>query len=164
MKALSFSRPFAWLCAAGIKPVENRKWKTNFRGRIYIHAAMSWYKDADEFIMPLLTPGQLERFLAEKHYPGIIGEVDIVGCKFNGAQPDQSPWAMFGQWGWDLANAVLYKKPIPYKGHLSFFDVTLPNVCVVCGCSDEFACMTPGGPCHWTEPHLCSACAETVHA
>ena len=33
------------------------------------------------------------------------------------------------------------------------------GICRVCGCTDERACVTPAGPCHWVEPDLCSACA-----
>jgi len=34
-----------------------------------------------------------------------------------------------------------------------------PQTCRICGCTDEIACETPDGPCHWVEPDLCSACA-----
>ena len=35
-------------------------------------------------------------------------------------------------------------------------------ICIRCGCSDEAACMTPAGPCHWvsTDPPICSACVD----
>ena len=39
MKALTVQQPFASLICQGIKDVENRSWRTNFRGTIYIHAA-----------------------------------------------------------------------------------------------------------------------------
>lgn len=32
--------------------------------------------------------------------------------------------------------------------------------CRVCGCTDDKACHTEDGPCHWVEPDLCSACKE----
>lgn len=32
--------------------------------------------------------------------------------------------------------------------------------CRVCGCTDQTACTTAAGPCHWVEQDLCSACAE----
>ena len=38
-KAISIKQPWASLIAHGIKNIENRTWKTNFRGRIYIHAS-----------------------------------------------------------------------------------------------------------------------------
>lgn len=32
--------------------------------------------------------------------------------------------------------------------------------CRECGCTDDRACVTEAGPCHWVEPDLCSACAH----
>jgi hypothetical protein len=43
MKAISIKQPFAWLLVNGFKDLENRNWKTNFRGEILIHAS----KDID---------------------------------------------------------------------------------------------------------------------
>ena len=39
MKTLSVKQPNATLICAGIKRVENRTWKTDYRGRLYIHAS-----------------------------------------------------------------------------------------------------------------------------
>lgn len=39
MKALSIKQPWASLIAHGIKDIENITWKTQFRGRIFIHAS-----------------------------------------------------------------------------------------------------------------------------
>lgn len=39
MKAITIKQPWASLIAAGLKDIENRTWKTNFRGRVLIHAA-----------------------------------------------------------------------------------------------------------------------------
>lgn len=33
-----------------------------------------------------------------------------------------------------------------------------PRSCVQCGCTDNQACMTEAGPCHWVSWDLCSAC------
>ncbi len=38
MKALSIRQPWAWLIANGYKDIENRSWRTNFRGEFLIHA------------------------------------------------------------------------------------------------------------------------------
>jgi len=51
MKALSIRQPWASLIMAGIKPVENRTWKTNFRGRIWIHAGKRYDYDGEHWIM-----------------------------------------------------------------------------------------------------------------
>jgi len=38
-KTLSIKCPYSYLVAAGIKDIENRNWKTKYRGRIYIHSS-----------------------------------------------------------------------------------------------------------------------------
>ena len=30
--------------------------------------------------------------------------------------------------------------------------------CVVCGCTDNEACLTAAGPCYWFLPNVCSGC------
>jgi len=39
MKALSIKQPYALYICTGIKTVENRTWKTDYRGRLIIHAS-----------------------------------------------------------------------------------------------------------------------------
>ena len=41
MKAISIKQPWASLIAYGIKDIENRTWRTNYRGRVLIHAGAS---------------------------------------------------------------------------------------------------------------------------
>jgi hypothetical protein len=38
-KCISIRNPISYLVAAGIKDVENRTWKTDFRGTLYIHSS-----------------------------------------------------------------------------------------------------------------------------
>jgi len=130
MKALSIKQPWASLIAHGIKDIENRTWKTHFRGRIYIHAsgvsAGTPIELLDENQMKLLQSG-----FCELHYPksGIIGEVDIIDCVVN----HPSIWAekthcayshLKPTYNWVLANPVLYDKPIlNVKGKLSFWEI-----------------------------------------
>ena len=38
MKALSVRAPWWWYIIHGYKDIENREWKTQFRGRVLIHA------------------------------------------------------------------------------------------------------------------------------
>lgn len=47
VKTLSVRQPYAALICAGVKTVENRTWKTDYRGRLLIHASgdnMSFFK------------------------------------------------------------------------------------------------------------------------
>lgn len=55
MKALSIKQPWASLICTprqdnpllGIKDIENRTWRTHFRGKIYIHASASYVKNLE---------------------------------------------------------------------------------------------------------------------
>ena len=51
-------------------------------------------------------------------FGSIIGSVEIVDCVINYS----SIWADKGVYNWVLANPVLFKKPIPAKGRLSFWE------------------------------------------
>lgn len=143
MKALSIKQPWAYLIAKGWKDIENRSWKTNYRGRIYIHASMS---KTDMNKMPVLdiehrmsragrTFGEIGDFLTA-YYAGdldfgaIIGEVDIVNCIYRfGDENDNlySPWHERAMYGFVLTNAVMYDKIIPYRGQLGFFEVEVSD-------------------------------------
>lgn len=71
MKVLTLKQPWATLVAEGIKKYEFRSWKTNYRGKILIHAGASVDKK------------EMERFKSlNLEYPSkkIIVEVEIVDC------------------------------------------------------------------------------------
>ena len=152
MKAVSIKQPWAYLIASGIKDIENRTWKTHFRGRVYIHASA-------KIAFTLFTPEQSNVLrplnLVPDNYSlsAIIGEVDIVDCVINhpsiwaekseiqkckncaemkgenvcclyeGKRNDFIPYASKPIYNWVLANAVLYDQPIlNVKGALSFWE------------------------------------------
>ncbi len=130
MKTLSIKQPWAWLICAGYKDVENRKWWTNFRGRIYVHAGKGRDKAAIEELVTGTVPHlheDAEAYIFHMELNNlwdlgaIIGEVDIIDC----VTESKSPWFV-GKYGFVLANPVLYDKPIPYRGQLGFFEVNLP--------------------------------------
>jgi len=115
MKCLSLKQPWAWLIFHG-KPVENRKWRTNYRGPLLIHASLTWDNEGFLWILktfPLALPDGLSFPKGE-----IIGRVDMVDC----VDRCPSPW-FFGPWGFVFVNPVEFKKSIPWKGRLGFFEV-----------------------------------------
>lgn len=139
MKTLSIKQPWASLIAHGIKDIENRTWKTKFRGRIFIHASA---KAAGN--LPNVLSNEQARFIVcnvdimpqqvkDMPFSAIIGEVDIIDCVIN----HHSIWADKTDlykanskeypdkiiYNWVLANPVLYDKPIlNVKGSLSLWD------------------------------------------
>lgn len=113
--AISIRQPWAWAIICAGKDVENRDWRTPFRGPVCIHAAKKWGKaeKLDVDFVEKMTATQLE---AEPLLGGIIGVAEIVDC----VEASESPW-FFGRYGFVLRNA----RPvdfIPVKGVLGFFD------------------------------------------
>lgn len=71
MKVITLKQPWATLVAEGIKKYEFRTWKTNYRGKVLIHAGAGIDKQ------------ELERFKdLNLEYPSkkIIAEVEIDDC------------------------------------------------------------------------------------
>lgn len=115
--AISIIQPWAWLIANGHKPVENRTWRTSYRGPILIHAGKArpdqngydLYSILDITAGPKLPPpNELER-------GGIVGIAHLVDC----VASHPSPW-FFGPWGFVLEGA----RPVPFRpcrGQLGIF-------------------------------------------
>lgn len=132
MKALSISQPWTELILAGEKLIENRKWATKVRGRVLVHAPLSFDSDAVAFICKTLRAHErddLRMHLVEGPIPrgALLGTVEILDClpveeMRRVIVPDQEPWA-FGPFCYSLANATRFDTPIPWKGALGFFDV-----------------------------------------
>ena len=131
MKAITIKQPWASLIATGLKDIENRSWKTNYRGRVLIHAAASPVKEG----LAALNNKQLFELMKRENWEtefenlpngAIVGSVEIVDC----VQNHPSKWAQEGFWHWVLANPVLFPEPITgVKGKLSFweYDGDLPQ-------------------------------------
>lgn len=123
--ALSIRQPWAWAILHAGKDIENRDWRTYFRGPVCIHAAKgmtkSEFSDFVEFSRALVRDlhwkeGAWVPFPDELQRGGIVGTAEIVAC----VDASPSPW-FFGRHGFVLRNA----RPvdfIPVKGALGFFD------------------------------------------
>jgi len=167
MKALSIKQPWASLIAHGIKDIENRTWKTNFRGRIFIHASgVSAGRPAQ-----LLNDVQLNFMVKQSNFrffdtalitSAIIGEVDIIDCVINHpsiwaektdiSNSRQTTSGVFVDkpiYNWVLANPVLYEKPIlNVKGKLSFWETDYQH-CEDCNSVNHISTMSSIDEC-WT--------------
>jgi len=151
MKVLSVKQPWASLICSGIKDIENRTWKTKFRGRVLIHAGATktnefWMHDSGvikdywrgvgSYVgIPDNEMCECLRNKCPQIFSAIIGSIEIVDCVLN----HESIWAektegtLVGNrfytkdgvkpiYNWVLANAILFPEPIPTKGKLSFWD------------------------------------------
>ncbi len=126
MKCLSVSQPFAELIILGKKTIELRKWNTNYRGELLIHAPLKVRKeDAKRLkINKKLVTG------------AIVGKVEIYDVKKYDSQKQVKLDQKFHfasrnfhdrTFGFLLKNAKAFRIPIPYKGQLGLFDVELPK-------------------------------------
>ena len=114
MKALSIRQPWAWLIVHGYKEIENRTWKTAFRGRFLVQAGLKFdcqgYEDVlRQFDIPLPDIHTFD-------LGGIVGAATIVDCVDQSA----SPW-FSGPYGFLLKNP----QPLPFlalRGQLGFFN------------------------------------------
>lgn len=124
MKAITIKQPWASLIVAGLKDIENRSWKTNFRGRVLIHAGKTvskngWREMNQKQIDVAANSKMVGAKFNELPFGAIIGSVEIVDCVKN----HTSLWAIDGDWNWVLANPVMFPEPITdVKGKLSFWD------------------------------------------
>lgn len=61
MKTLSIREPYASLILSGVKKIETRSWKTNYRGELYIHASLGKSSPSPEVMKLVLytNPGYI---------------------------------------------------------------------------------------------------------
>lgn len=107
MKTLTVKQPFASLIVSGEKDIENRTWKTSYRGYILIHAGKG--KSYFRYDIDYVPTG------------AIIGAVEIVDIVDNSL----SPWAMNNYYHWVLKNPILFCNPILCSGKLSLWEYPL---------------------------------------
>ena len=122
---ITVKQPFASAILLAGKDVENRSWSTDFRGRLWIHAAQRWWTEP---IRPEVKRAIGANLLHDHTLPrgGIIGCVDLVDV----LAPDDphyrtrvgrysSRWATRGMHHWVLANPRPLRRVIPWQGRQS---------------------------------------------
>lgn len=117
-KVLSVRPPWAQLIVKGIKPVENRIWNSNYRGKLLIHCSKKWDCEGALWIVekfPQLTESIFE--IEDIFSSGIIGSVDMIDC----VKDHYSLW-FSGPYGFVFENAVEFDEIIPCKGKLGIFN------------------------------------------
>jgi hypothetical protein len=129
MKALTINQPFASLIVnpPHVKRVENRSWRTHFRGPLAIHAGKSrkWrrqWKDELPDPMPMRAVVGVVQLVDCVHVDEIATREDLAWLR-------DHPHA-FGPFCWILADARPLPTPVPYAaGQLNFWDLP-PDVVV----------------------------------
>lgn len=127
MKALSIMQPWAWAIIHAGKTVENRTWRTDYRGPLLIHASKRYDRYAVEPIIARMDPGLRTRFPdgipPKLDQGGVVGVVDLVACIKKGSarfEDSMTRW-LDGPYGFMLDRP----QPIPFfpwPGKLGLFE------------------------------------------
>ncbi len=128
MKVVSIIEPWASLIKEKVKYIETRSWKTNYRGKIYIHASLKKVPKKDERINNLINLLSNKEF----KYGHIIAEATLVDCiymdeeflskiKDNNQEYICGEYSL-GRYAWILKDIKELKEPIPAKGNLGIWN------------------------------------------
>jgi hypothetical protein len=117
VKVLSVRPEWAWaiMCADPPKTVENRTWRTRYRGELGIHASKRRDPAAREF-MAARFGIEVPRVVPTGMILGTVQLADIVRNATSG-------WANPGDlWHWLLADRAPWPVPVPVNGGLGLWD------------------------------------------
>jgi len=132
MVAISIRQPWAEFVVGGRKKIENRTWKSNYRGVLLIHASQredTKWKSALEHVQGRI---EAEQYLSQKvigrmgraiEYPkrALVGAVIMVECNL----VNDDGWGQVGRWWHRYESAIRFKKPIVWSGRKTIFHVEM---------------------------------------
>ena len=133
MKALTIRAPWVYLTLRGLKPLENRSRRTNFRGDFLLHAGKTFEGSDNVFgfiqavLMDMgktLVDAQLTTDPRDYNLGGFIAVATLTDCIEQGDEACKLFNFYTGQHGWIIEN-VRPIEFIPYPGQLGFWNV--PN-------------------------------------
>lgn len=141
MRALTLRQPWPWAIAEQGKNVENRPWRTRYRGLLAIHAGRALDGDVNEIadaMLDQMAARALRAIAAEctlaqritdraKHMrlSRIHAVAELAGCHHSdecmlpasavipGTWTGCSRWAVRGQWHFELRNVHALAEPVP---------------------------------------------------
>ena len=128
LRVLSITEPYATLIHDGIKTIETRGWKTNYRGELYIHASSTRIPKAwreNENLMSLVK--------SDLNFGKIICVCDLVDCveitqryiyQMKNWYPQEYACGFYevGRYAWILDN-IQGIFPIKAKGKLGIWNL-----------------------------------------
>ena len=138
--ALSIRQPWAWYILQAGKDIENRGWRTRYRGRVLIHQAQKVDVDAmidasvaldwrtgipRHLAIPpcgfrAICDGRRRARARAGLIGGIVGMADLVDV----VEASESPWFQ-GPFGFVLENPVDFRTVLPCRGMPGIFEPDL---------------------------------------
>lgn len=130
IRALTVKQPWAHLIAHCGKNVENRAWQTRYRGMLAIHAGArsGWDRDAEDSALVREAwrrsghlAAHLDRCSPWMNFGAVIALAELTGCHDEGGVARCSPWAVRGQYHWNLFDVRPLAEPVPCRGALGLW-------------------------------------------
>lgn len=123
IKALSVKQPWAWLLRKGHKNIENRSWKTNYRGWFFIHTGQQPDVERYDEACRMLREynGKEIPPIEDLNTGGIVGKAELVDC----VDRHVSPWWMDDT---DYGFVIEFAHFVPFRecpGQMRFFEPDL---------------------------------------
>src|SRR5208337_367600 len=121
MRCLSVRQPWAGLIVAGLKRIEFRTWRTNFRGKILVHAGRR--RSTEPADLAGVSPELAARLLEPRGI--VLGEAEIIDCRPASQQDAYEAMCRVrvGEFAWVLINARPFAEPWEAPGRLGLFDL-----------------------------------------
>lgn len=146
LRALTVRQPWAHLIAHCGKLVENRGREVRYRGLLAIHAGsygrwdssaesnptavVAWRRWGDS-LPPMNITGPLRREAIHVTFGAVIAVATVAACHHStecmlpeASGPPRSgcsPWAVRGQWHWELNGIRPLREPVPCRGMLGLW-------------------------------------------
>lgn len=124
MRALSIRQPYAFAIVMGFKPVENRDWRSDYRGPLLIHAGLQEFTARIGDVLRQIakqtkrSETELDRlYRAHSARGAIVGRATIVDCVTH----HPSKW-FYGPNAFVLEDPTACP-PLAWRGQQQFFDV-----------------------------------------
>lgn len=126
MKVLTIKEPYASIIMSGLKEYETRSWKTNYRGKIYIHASikidddLKSRKDLQKLVYDnniTLKPGYI---LCEAYLDDCIYMNDMFIKNVSDKEKMVGRYEL-GRYAWHLSD-IRVIEPVQAKGKLGIWN------------------------------------------
>lgn len=140
MKTLTVCEPYAHLIASGVKRVENRTWKTDYRGPLLIHAGVN--KKYLHCYQPKPSDPPIKK--TDLRFGQVVCAVMLTAClpvracREQGSEAFRTVWPWLrthehveGPYCWVLENVMPIRAMCSIRGALSIFNVSTGNKAVI---------------------------------
>lgn len=131
-KGLSIVQPWASAIAFAGKNIENRSWRTHYRGPLAIHASGKLYREELDHPQRTVRGGEKRpliewinkgrrRYDLEPVDMPEVSQIVAIAMLTDCVEKSSSPWKVGTEWGWVL-EGVIPIESIPWVGGLSLWD------------------------------------------